>query len=195
MRINKVGVSFFALVLLIAGSYFWSQRMVELKIAGVTFRIPNPQIIIASDVGRDAAPLDNTEGAFLEIPNGPYFGKWGIFLQSSMERKGKGFPSPFDAMVDEGDTANALKMTQFGWYQCIDSCGRNNWYFRKIPAKNDSVYSIGSIICYETEICHLYFSYRDVDVKVSLQHSKIENAGEVMQQAAILVSSLAVAGK
>lgn len=188
-KIKVVALSF---VLIALGLYFWSQRIVDLKIAGVLFRVPNPAIVSASAMRRSSGDLDSTQGAFLELPNGPYFGKWGIQLQSSRERKAKGFPSPFDGMVDAQRATDALKSTNFGWYQCTESCGRGTWYFKSVPVPGDSVYSVNSIICHETEICELLFTYRDVDVIVSLQRSKIEDAPKVMEQAVAILSSFVV---
>ena len=191
MKKAKVGVWILTLTLVIAGLYFWSLRIVELKIAGVIFQVPNKNIISASALRMTSGELDNNQGAFLEFPNGPYFGKWGILLQSSADRNANGFPSPFEVLVSEGRAESVLKMTSFGWYQCDESCGRGIWYFRKVPARDDSTYSLGSVICHETEICKLFFSYRDVDVEVSLRQSQIENVSQDLQKATALVSSLA----
>ena len=195
MSKRKVSLLFLILVLGITFLYIWSQRIVDLQIAGVTFRVPNPAIVSASSLRANNGVLDSTQGAFLEISNGPYFEKWGILLQSSAERRTNGFPLPFDARVTGGTMESALQMTSFGWYKCIDSCGRDIWYFRRMPIRDDSTHSVGSIICHETEICHMYFSYRDVDVQVSLQKNKIENASANLEQAVKLVASLEVTGK
>jgi len=175
--------------------YLWSQRSVSFNIAGVTFRVPNPAIASASALRSSRGDLDSTQGAFLELPNGPYYGKWGILLQSSNERKAAGFPSPFDVMVAGGKSANALEKTAFGWYKCAESCGRDTWYFRRAPLADDSVYSVNSIVCHKTEICELLFAYRDVDVSVSLQQDKVEDASKAMEQAVALLSAFTVAGK
>lgn len=190
---SKVIVLCFALGA--AAFYFWSQRIVDLKIAGITFRVPNPAIVSASAMRGTSGELDSTQGAFLELPNGPYYGKWGILLQSSKERKAKGFPSPFDVMVDGGRSAEALKKTGFGWYHCTESCGRDTWYFRRAPVEDDSVYSANAIVCHQTEICELIFAYHDVDVTVSIQRNKVEEATKIMEQAVALLSSLAIVGK
>lgn len=191
MRKGKVGGWILTFALVIAGLYFWSLRIVDLKISGVTFQVPSQNIISASALRMTSDELDNNQGAFLEFPNGPYFGKWGILLQSSADRKVNGFPSPFKILVSEGRAESVLKMTSFGWYQCDESCGSGTWYFRKVPARDDSTYSLGSVICNETEICKLFFSYRGVDVQVSLRQSQIENASQDLQKATALVSSLA----
>lgn len=195
MSKSKVGVFCLLLALGLAFAYLWSQRMVDLKIAGVTFRVPNPSIISASSLRATGGALDSTQGAALEIPNGPYFGKWGVLLQSSAERRANGFPLPFYTTLAEGTVESALQLTSFGWYRCMESCGRGVWYFRRMPTRDDSTYSVGSIICDETEICHLFFSYRDVDVQVSLQQNKIENAPANLEQAAELIASFDVTRK
>lgn len=190
MSKRKLGVCFILLALGATLAHFWSQRNVDLKIASVTFRVPNSAIISASSLGATSGALDSTQGAFLEIPNGPYYGKWGVQLQSSAERRANGFPSPFNVMVAEGKIGPALQPTSFGWYRCIELCGRDVWYLRRMPTRDDSIYSLGSIVCHETEICHLFFSYRDVDVQVSLQQSQIENAPANLKQAGALIASL-----
>lgn len=195
MSKNKVGVFFLLLALGGTLAHFWSQRNVDLKIASVTFRFPNPAIVSASSLRAISGALDSTQGAFLEIPNGPYYGKWGVQLQSSAERRANGFPSPFDVTVAEGTVGSALQLTSFGWYRCTELCGRDVWYFQRKPTRDDSTYSVGSIICHETEICHLFFSYRDVDVQISLQQSQIENAPANLKQAAELIASLDVTRK
>ena len=195
MSKNKVGVFFLLLALGSTLAHFWSQRNVDLKIASVTFRFPNPAIVSASSLRAISGALDSTHGAFLEIPNGPYYGKWGVLLQSSAERRANGFPSPFDVTVAEGTVGSALQLTSFGWYSCTELCGRDVWHFRRKPTRDDSTYSVGSIICHETEICHLFFSYRDVDVQISLQQSQIENAPANLKQAAELIASLDVTRK
>lgn len=194
---GKSKIVFLCSILLVTVAFFylWSQRFVYLKIAGVTFRVPNPAIASASATRSSSGDLDSAQGAFLELPNGPYHGKWGVLLQSSKERKAAGFPSPFDAMVVGGKSASALEKTAFGWHKCVESCGRDTWYFRRPPLADDSVYSVNSIVCHKTEICELLFAYRDVDVSVSLQQDKVENASKSMEQATALLSSFTVAGK
>ncbi|WP_432379138.1 hypothetical protein [Duganella sp. P38] len=81
-----------------------------MKIASVTFRVPNPAIISASSLRATSSALDSTQGAFLEFPNGPYYGKWGIYLQSSAERRANGFPPPFDAAIAEGAVGAVLQV-------------------------------------------------------------------------------------
>jgi hypothetical protein len=195
MSKSKFGLFFLLLALGGTFAHFWSQRNVDLKIASVTFRVPNPAIISASSLRATSGALDSTQGAFLEIPNGPHYGKWGVLLQSSAERRANGFPSPFDAAVAEGTVGTALQLTSFGWYRCTELCGRDVWYFRRKPTRDDSTYSVGSIICHETEICDLFFAYRDVDVQVSLQQSQIKNAPANLKQAAELIASLDVTRK
>ncbi|MNY61443.1 hypothetical protein D3C86_1981220 [compost metagenome] len=86
-------------------------------------------------------------------------------------------------------------MTAFGWYECTGSCGRDTWYFRRSPVAEDSVYSVNSIVCHKTGICELLFAYRDVDVSVTLQQSKIDEASKNLEQAVALLSSFAVVEK
>lgn len=192
---GKSKVIVLCFILIVTSLYFWSRRIVDLEIAGVTFSVPKTAIVSASAARGSSGALDSTEGVFLELPNGPYYGKWGILLQSSKERKAKGFPSPFDSMFVGKSAADALKKTAFGWYQCMESCGRDIWYFRSIPLAEDSIYSVNSIVCHKTEICELLFAYQDVDVSISLQQGKIEKASKVMGQALALLSSFAVKGK
>lgn len=195
MSKSKGGMVFLLLVLGGTLSHLWSQRNEDLKIASVTFRLPKPVIISASSLRATNGVLDSTQGAFLEFPNGPYYGKWGISLQSSAQRRANGFPLPFNTAIAEGVVGAALQVTSFGWYRCSDLCGRDIWYFRREPTRHDSTYSVGSIICHETEICHLFLSYRDVDVQVSLQQSQIENAPVNLKQAGELIASLDVTKK
>jgi hypothetical protein len=191
---SKIIVLSSILLAAVAVFFLWSQRFVDLKIAGVTFRVPNPAIVSASAMRSSSGDLDGTQGAFLDLPNGPYYGKWAILLQSSKERKAKGFPSPFDAVAG-GKSKGALEKTAFGWCKCAESCGRDTWYFSRAPLADDSVYSVSSIVCHKTEICELLFSYGDVDVSVSLQQSKVADGSKAMEQAVALLSSFAVAGK
>ncbi|MBA5635509.1 hypothetical protein H3H37_00300 [Duganella sp. LX20W] len=195
MSKSKAGVFCLLFALGVTFAHLWSQRNVDLKIASTTFRVPNPAIISASSLRATSGALDNTQGAFLEISNGPYFGKWGVLLQSSAERRANGFPSPFDTAIAEGTVETALQLTSFGWYRCMELCGRDVWYFSRKPTRDDSTYSVGSIVCNETEICHLFFSYRDVDVQISLQQRQIENAPANLKQAAELIASLVVTRK
>lgn len=185
---SKIVALFF--VLTAASLYLWSQRrIIDLTIADVTFHVPNSAIVSASAIRGTSGDLDSTQGAFLELPAGPYYGKWGILLQSSKERKAKGFPLPFATMDHSERAADVLKKTKFGWYQCTE-CGKDTWYFRRAPVADDSIYSVNSIVCHKTEICELFFSYQNVDVTVSLPQSDIENAPKSMEQAVTLLSSL-----
>lgn len=190
---SKLAIS--CLVLVLGIFYFWAQRgNVDLKIGDVIFRVPSSAIVSGSSTRSTNGGLDNTEGAFLEFPNGPYYGKWGILLQSNRERKAKGFPPSFDASSSVMGAAEAFKKTTFGWYQCGESCGRETWYFRRAPTPEDSVFSVNSIVCHETEICELLFAYRDVDVTVSLQKNNIENASQVMEQVSTMLAAFTNVG-
>lgn len=192
---NKIAIF---LVVVFASFFTWIKlKPIELKIASVTFKVPHSSVVSASATRGSSGDLDNTEGAFLALPNGPYHGKWGIFLQSSKERKGKEFPSPFDNLVVKNnlDFKDVFKKNSSGWYECIESCGKNVWYFKKIPTNGDSVYSVKSVVCHETRICELLFVYQDVDVSVSLQQNDIEKSSEILEQAAAMLASLTVRGK
>ena len=189
-RIAVLCISFVALAV-----YLWHQRFVDVEIAGIKFRVPNPTVVSASSMRKTSGGLDSTHGVFLELPNGPYYGRWGILLEPSDQRKAKGFPSPFDAMVVEEKSTYALTLTASGWYRCAESCGRDVWYFRRKPMADDSIYSVQSVVCHKTEICELLFAYRGVDVTVSLQQNKIEDASKVVEEAIAILSSYTVVEK
>lgn len=169
--------------------FAWSKRDVYVGIAGVTFRFPN-QAVVSVNTTVPLDGLDTTQGAFIELPNGPYFGSWGLLLQSSKERGANGMSEGLIDALRRGDLR--LNRTPFGWYECGRICGREDWYFQRIPDRDSSIYSIGTLICHDTGICKLNFAYRDVDVQVSVSRQQIDSVSEVKQKAVVLLQKYEV---
>jgi hypothetical protein len=166
-------------ILLVIAFYAWSKRTVDVEIADVSFRFP-AQAVISSTGTEATGGLDRNPGAFVALPNGPYHGKWGLLLQSNKDRHGDGMPSGFKEMLSKGDLH--FSKTPFGWLNCDANCGRDTWFFHRLPNKADSTYSVGTVICFDTDICKLFLSYRDVDVQVSLERQRVNEASMVMNQ-------------
>jgi len=164
--------------------FAWSKRDVYVGIAGVTFRFPN-QAVVSVNTTVPLDGLDTTQGAFIELPNGHYFGSWGLLLQSSKERGANGMSEGLIDALRRGDLR--LNRTPFGWYEWGRICGREDWYFQRIPDRDSSIYSIGTLICHDTGICKLNFAYRDVDVQVSVSRQQIDSVSEVKQKAIVLL--------
>ena len=167
-------------LLFAATSYAWTDRDVDITIAGVSFRFPAQAVISSQSIGVRSNELDRNEGAFIVLPGGPYHGKWGILLQSSRDRAGDGVPSAVKMALNSGD--NVFTPTSFGWFACDTKCGRGKWFFRRIPNGTDSTDSVGTVLCYKTNICKLSLSYGAVDVQVSMQLERVSQASEVMRQ-------------
>jgi hypothetical protein len=180
---------------LIAVYYWYASRIVSVQIASVTFHVPNSSIVSTSYAEDFDRGLDRNQGAFLQFPEGPYHGNWGIFLQSSSERKAGGFPAQIAAALTTIAGAGAfLEGTQmpFGWYKCHEKCVGSNWYFRRVPILGDSIYSVESMVCYDTGFCELFFAYRDVDVAISIQPDQIDRVPDVIKQASSKLSNMDV---
>lgn len=180
-------VLFFALIF-----FVWTKRTVEIKIASVVFKIP-AHAIINVDTIQSTIGLDKNQGIAIDLPNGPYFGHWGLLLQSSKERRGNGIPLSLYEALKRNEIA--LKKSSFGWLECGNFCEQENWYFERPPQLNDSVYSVGTLICHETDICKINFSYRDVDVQVSIERKDINDASNILKNAMTLLTQMDVTEK
>jgi hypothetical protein len=178
-----------AVVIGIALMLLWHYREVDIRIVGVTLAVP-ARTIVAMSGKNDRSDLDKTEGAMLALPDGPYFGEWGILLQSSHERHADGMPPVLRESLRRSDLQ--LKKTSFGWLECGAICGRETWYFQRQPLFNESRYAVVSVTCQETNICKLAFSYKDMDVEVTLDRASIADVPQILQAAQLQIKQLEV---
>lgn len=178
------------LLLLVVAFYAWSKRSINVEIAGVSFKFP-AQVVVSS--GEAVEGLDRNSGAFVVLPNGPSHGNWGLLLQSSKDRGGDGMPPGLKENLGKGD--QHFSKTPFGWFACDGNCGREAWFFHRVPNKADSTYSVGTVVCFDTDICNLFLSYKEVDVQVSVERQKVSEASEVMRQVPGLLGQYDVASK
>lgn len=165
------------LALLVIAFVLWIKRNVEIEIAGVRFSFPAKAVFSSSKSG-SVLGLDQNSGAFVVLPEGPYYGSWSLLLQSSKDRAGDGMPSGFKDALGKGEIT--LSKTSFGWLACDARCGRDEWLFQQVPNPTDSTYSVGTVICFDTEICKLFLSYGDVDVQVSMQRERVNEVPQVL---------------
>jgi hypothetical protein len=178
-----------ATLVLGVASYAWLNRSVGIEIADARFSFP-ASALMSSTAGGPADGLDQSSGAFVVLPDGPYHGQWGLLLQSSKDRRGDGMPSGFKEALGSGDLH--FSKTSFGWLDCDGRCEQGRWYFQRMPSHTDSTYSVGTVLCSETDICHLFMSYRHVDVQVSLERRRVGEASEVLTQVAGLLGKYEV---
>lgn len=117
-------------------------------------------------------------------------GDWGILLQSSHERHADGMPPVLRERLRRSDLQ--FKKTSFGWLECGAICGRETWYFQRQPLFNESRYAVVSVTCQETNICKLAFSYKDMDVEVTLDRASIADVPQILQAAQLQIKQLEV---